>query len=105
MQTSSVSDDGERMRAFGRELDRIKAEVTGRMGDEDVRYVKRLDRLSHVCEVIGRVLIHVSFEPLSFGIGVVALWIHKQLQATEIGHTALHGAYDDLPGAERYRSK
>ena len=28
--------------------------------------------------------------------GVLALWIHKQLQATEIGHTALHGAFDKL---------
>ena len=34
-----------------------------------------------------------------------ALWIHKQLQATEIGHTALHGAYDKLAGVEAFHSK
>jgi linoleoyl-CoA desaturase len=38
-------------------------------------------------------------------LGVTSLWVHKQLQATEIGHTALHGAYDKLEGAERYASK
>jgi fatty acid desaturase len=36
---------------------------------------------------------------------VTALWVHKQLQATEIGHTALHGAYDGLPGAAAFASK
>jgi linoleoyl-CoA desaturase len=66
--------------------------------------VKRLDRLSRASEVVGRALIHFSFEPLGFGAGVIALWLHKQLQATEIGHTALHGAYDKLPGAGRFRS-
>src|SRR5205807_9547661 len=38
----------------------------------------------------------VSFEPVLFTIGVVALFLHKQVEATEIGHTALHGAYDGL---------
>ena len=36
---------------------------------------------------------------------MIALWLHKQLQATEIGHTALHGTYDKLEGAEAFRSK
>jgi linoleoyl-CoA desaturase len=31
--------------------------------------------------------------------------VHKQIQATEIGHTALHGAYDKLPGAAAFASK
>ena len=67
-------------------------------------HVRRVNRFSRVMEVVGRVLIHVSPEPLSFTAGVVALWLHKQLQATEIGHTALHGAYDKLDGAEAFRS-
>ena len=56
-------------------------------------------------EVLGRGLIFFSPEPVSFVLGVGALWIHKQLQATEIGHTALHGAYDRLEGAEKFASK
>jgi fatty acid desaturase len=35
---------------------------------------------------------------------VVALFLHKQLETTEIGHTVLHGAYDGLPGAEAFAS-
>lgn len=111
MQAQTITTDpprvlprAERLRRFGEELDRIKARVEAEMGDDDVRYVKRLDAFSRTCEVVGRVLIHVSFEPVTFGAGVIALWLHKQLQATEVGHTALHGAYDKLPGAKRYHS-
>jgi len=94
----------ERLRRFGAELDAIKARVEADMGAADVRYVRRLDRFSHGCEIVGRLLIHFSVEPLTFATGVVTLWVHKQLQATEIGHTALHGAYDKLEGAAAWRS-
>ena len=56
-------------------------------------------------EVIGRVLIHVSPEPITFMLGVGCLFLHKQIQATEIGHTALHGAYDKLDDAAEFQSK
>lgn len=97
--------DEERFRRFGEELDAVKQRVFARVGPEDLAYVKRLDSFSVAMEVIGRVLIHVSPEPVTFVLGVGALYLHKQLQATEIGHTALHGAYDKLPGAEEFASK
>ena len=96
---------GDRFRAFGAEIDALKERTFAKLGEEDVRYVRRLNRFSRTMEIIGRVLLHVSFEPITFALGVGALWIHKQLQATEIGHTALHGAYDRLPGAEAFVSK
>ncbi len=93
--------------AFGAELDAVRARAAARVGADDLAYVKRLDRFSRAMEIVGRVLIHVSPEPLTFTCGVFALFVHKQLQAAEIGHTALHGAYDKIEGkgAERYRSK
>lgn len=97
--------DPERLAAFAAELDAVKAEVEAQIGDQDVRYVERMDAFSRTCEVAGRALIHFSFEPITFGAGVVLLWLHKQLQATEVGHTALHGAYDKLPQAERFHSQ
>ncbi|HET6335808.1 MAG TPA: hypothetical protein VFG30_21430, partial [Polyangiales bacterium] len=35
---------------------------------------------------------------------VASLSVHKLLMFMEVGHTVLHGAYDKLPGAEKYRS-
>lgn len=95
----------ERHRRLGAELDALKARVFAELGEADVDHVRRVQRVSTAAEVVGRVLLHVSLDPLTWSIGVCALWLHKQLEATEIGHTALHGAYDKLPGGERWRSE
>lgn len=101
----SRSEDQERLRRFGEALDALHARVKAEVGEDDVRHVRRMRAVSIAAEVVGRALIHLSFEPVGFLIGVVSLWLHKQLEATEIGHTALHGAYDGLPGAEAFQSK
>src|SRR5579864_2187296 len=94
----------ERYRRFGEEIDAVKRRAFARTGIEDVARVRRLNRFSRGMEVLGRVFIHFSPEPITFTFGVLALWLHKQLQATEIGHTALHGAYDHLPGGGAFAS-
>jgi linoleoyl-CoA desaturase len=97
--------EAQRLKKFGEAIDQIRKKVEAEIGEEDVKRVKKLNHFSRAMEALGRVLIHVSFEPIGFTAGVIALWLHKQLQATEIGHTALHGAYDGLPGAEEFDSK
>jgi linoleoyl-CoA desaturase len=91
--------------AFGADIDALRTRVEAEFGASDVAYIKRVARISRGLEVIGRCLIHFSLEPLSFGLGVLALGAHKQLHGSEIGHAVLHGAYDRLPGAEGFRSK
>jgi linoleoyl-CoA desaturase len=98
------NDRRERLERFGKAIDAIRDRVEAKIGPEDLAHVRRVNRFSRAMEVVGRVLIHVSVEPVSFAAGVVALWLHKQLQATEVGHTALHGAYDKIEGAEAFRS-
>jgi linoleoyl-CoA desaturase len=102
--TGQLPDD-ERLRLFAEELDELRRETLARVGAEDVRYVRRLRRFSTAMEVAGRAAIFLSVDPLTFFAGVGALWLHKQIEATEIGHTALHGAYDRLEGAEAFASK
>ncbi len=92
----------ERHRRLAHDLDALKARIQAELGDDDVAHVRRVQRVSTAAEGVGRVLIHVSLDPVTFTAGVAALWLHKQLEATEIGHTALHGAYDHLPGGERW---
>lgn len=88
--------DAERLRLFGEELDGVKERVMAKVGAEDLAYVRGLCRFSRAMEVLGRTLIFVSPDPVTFGVGVAALWLHKQVETTEIGHTVLHGAYDKL---------
>ncbi len=95
----------ERHRALGRELDALKARVMAQLGERDLAHARRVQAVSTAAEVVGRTLLHVSLDPLTWTAGVMALWLHKQLEATELGHTALHGAYDKLPGGERWHSE
>ncbi len=94
-----------RHQQLAEDLDALKRRTLADVGPRDVAYVRRLNRFSMTMQVIGRALIHFSFEPISFLAGVAALFVHKQLQAAEIGHTALHGTYDGLEGAESFQSK
>jgi NADPH-dependent stearoyl-CoA 9-desaturase len=102
--TGATAHDEERHRRFGEDIDALKRRTFARLGSDDVAYVVRVDRVSRALEIVGRVLIHVSLDPLTFLLGTFALSIHKQLQTAEIGHSALHGAWDGLAGAEKFAS-
>jgi NADPH-dependent stearoyl-CoA 9-desaturase len=93
------------MKRFAEAIDAIRDRVEADIGDKDVAYIKKVRRLSTAAEIAGRTLIHVSLDPVTFSAGVAALWLHLQLEATEIGHTALHGSFDGLPGADAFQSK
>lgn len=103
--SEELRSEEERLRSFAKTIDCIRKDAEGRIGAEDVAYIKRVRRVSRVSEVVGRAIIHFSLDPVTFGAGVVSLWLHKQLEATEIGHTALHGAFDELEGAEEFNSQ
>ena len=92
--TDPAARDAARLRSFGEQIAAVHKGVESELGDEDVQHILQLQRFSRAMEAMGRVLIHLSPEPISFSAGVLALFVHKQLQTTEVGHTALHGAYD-----------
>lgn len=94
-----------RLRSFESALDAIRARVESELGAEDLAHIERMRRYSDRLEIAGRVLIHTSVGPVTFLSGVTALWLHKQLEATEIGHPVLHGSYDTIEGADAFRAK
>ena len=53
------------LRAFGWELDALRLRTFAAIGEADVAYVRRLNRFSRAMEIVGRVLIHFSPEPIT----------------------------------------
>ncbi len=96
---TAFASERERIESFGQRLDELRKSVESELGESDATYARRVRTASNGLEICGRTLIHFSFEPIGFGVGVSALWAHKLLEAIEIGHTTLHGAYDRIPGA------
>jgi linoleoyl-CoA desaturase len=97
------------LESFRRELDALHARIRAKMGQEDLDYIARVDRWSRVAMWTGRALVAFSPGPLSFLAGVTVLAAGKQLQATEVGHTVLHGAFDRVESADgephRFKSR
>src|SRR4051812_21957917 len=100
-----MSPDSPDLAAFARELDALHRKYQARVGQEDLDYVRSVERLARRMIVTGRVLIHCSLDPITFAAGVTALWVGKQLRLTELGHYIMHGAYDRVDGASGLGSK
>jgi linoleoyl-CoA desaturase len=82
------------LEALRRDLDALRSRVVAELGEEDAEYIKSVRFAARTLEVSGRVLIHVSLEPVSFGLGVVGLALYKILENMELGHNVMHGQYD-----------
>jgi NADPH-dependent stearoyl-CoA 9-desaturase len=94
----------EKFASFASELDAIHTEIKAKLGPKDVAYIKKVEHFARLSEILGRFLIHVSPDPLTWSAGVFALALHHQLHTTEIGHSALHGSWDGLVGAQNFYS-
>ncbi|WP_146658301.1 fatty acid desaturase family protein [Enhygromyxa salina] len=102
------SSEEERLASLCKDLDAIHQRVRSELGDGDIAYIESIDQLSRRLTLAGRVLIFAGMDPVSYTAGILALAAAHQLQVCEIGHTALHGAYDkleQLPGAAKYHSE
>lgn len=98
--------DSDDVAAFGAAIDALRRKVRQSLGEDDVRYIRRLMRRQRQLEYGGRAALQAGFllPPLWFaGVGLLA--VSKILDNMEIGHNLMHGQYDwagepDLRGAE-----
>ncbi|HEX5372592.1 MAG TPA: acyl-CoA desaturase [Aquabacterium sp.] len=87
------------------EFEAIKQRYRAKLGPEDVAYIKGLRLKSRIAEVIGRGLLWISKDPLTFALGVAFTWLHRNLESIEIGHNVLHGQYDSFPEIPQFHSR
>ena len=87
------------------EFEAIKQRYRAQLGAKDVAYIKGLRLKSRVFEVLGRGLLWTSKNPISFGVGVGLIWLHRNIEAIEIGHNVLHGQYDSFEEIPQFHSK
>ncbi|NRB41313.1 MAG: fatty acid desaturase [Pseudomonadales bacterium] len=88
--------DEEQLAAFGAEIAAVGEKIRADLGnDEDERYLRRLNWSNISCETVGRALIHFSFEPITFILGVILLSLHFNFEVT-FAHNCGHGAFNRL---------
>lgn len=84
----------EQLKGLEQELDALRQQIVDDLGQGDLDYIKQIIRLNRYCEILGRVLIHVSLNPISWLMGVAFLSAAKIIENMEIGHNVMHGQYD-----------
>lgn len=87
------------------EFDAIKHRYAERLGPRDVAYIKGLRFKSRAAELLGRGLLWISPDPITFSLGVAFTWLHRNLESIEIGHNVLHGQYDSFPEIPQFHSR
>lgn len=86
------------------EFEAIKQRYRSQLGPRDVRYITGLRRKSRIFEAIGRGLLWISPEPITFTLGVGFVWLHRNIESLEIGHNVLHGQYDYFPEIPQFHA-
>jgi linoleoyl-CoA desaturase len=84
----------EQVEALGAELDAIRAEVVGSLGEADANYIHKVIAVQRALEVAGRGALIFSLFPPAWLAGTAALSVAKILDNMEIGHNVLHGQWD-----------
>lgn len=91
--------------AIKADFDALGDTYRAKMGPDDVRYIKNLRYSSRGFEALGRGLIWFGWGPISWMMGVVFLFLHRNLESIEIGHNVLHGQYDSFPEIPEFHSR
>jgi linoleoyl-CoA desaturase len=82
------------LESLRRDLDDLRSRTLAKIGDEDRAHIERVRTAARCLEASGRLLIHVSVDPMTFGLGVVGLGLYKIIENMELGHNVMHGQYD-----------
>jgi fatty acid desaturase len=84
----------DRFDEFGREMDRLREEVLGDLGQRDADYIRRVIAVQRRLEVGGRLALMAGVLPPAWILGTAMLATSKILENMEIGHNVMHGQWD-----------
>ena len=82
------------LRQFAAELDALRDRTSADLGEQDVRYIRRVIRTSRYLAAAGRVLLMAGWFLPAWLLGTVLLALGKIVENMEVGHNIIHGQYD-----------
>jgi fatty acid desaturase len=92
--TTSHNLTREQVAALQAEIDAIRDEHLADLGEDDLKYIRKVMIAASSLRVAGRTMLMFGFGPVMWGAGVTALGLGKILENMEVGHNVMHGQYD-----------
>src|SRR5262245_6120709 len=80
--------------ALGAELDAIRRDIEGSLGEKDAAYVRRTIRFQRTLDIVARLVIGCSRSGVGWVLGTASLAFAKSVENMEIGHNVCHGQWD-----------
>lgn len=90
--------------ALGAELDLIRSDIEGSLGERDAAYIRRTIALQRTLDVAARLLIAGTGSKTGWLVGTMALAFAKSVENMEIGHNVCHGQWDWMNDPEIHSS-
>ena len=85
----------EDVESLGAELEQIRQDIIGSLGERDADYIRNTIRFQRGLEVSARLLLTVgSRNKTAWAIGAGTLGVAKIIENMEIGHNVMHGQWD-----------
>lgn len=84
----------EELEEFGKKLDDLRERTLAKLGEEDARYIRKIQAWVRGTEVAGRGLLFGGWLPPLWFAGTMLLGASKILENMELGHNVMHGQYD-----------
>lgn len=98
-----IPSESERLASLSRAIRELDRELRDSLGPADVAWLEGLHRWNGRLKIAGRAVVALAPGPLTFLLGSAMLAVNKLLSVGPLGHDIYHGAWEHVPGAERFR--
>ncbi|HBF08017.1 MAG TPA: acyl-CoA desaturase [Gammaproteobacteria bacterium] len=79
---------------LAKDLDALYLETKAKVGEEDYKHIKAVQKKQRFLEIAGRTCLQMSHIPGAWLAGTGCLSVAKIMDNMELGHNVLHGQYD-----------
>jgi NADPH-dependent stearoyl-CoA 9-desaturase len=82
------------LEALGVELDAIRRDIDGSLGEKDSAYIRRTIAFQRFLDIAARLVIAGTSSKVGWALGTTALAVAKSIENMELGHNIGHGQWD-----------
>jgi fatty acid desaturase len=82
------------LEALGVELDAIRRDIEGSLGEKDRAYIRRTIAFQRFLDIAARLVIAGTSSKVGWALGTTALAVAKSIENMELGHNIGHGQWD-----------